>query len=185
MKKLYLLAVFILLILNAGIAFNGSSMHAGKLIFKKDTVNQKAPSKSGVKISDTRINKPDFLKTGRIVHITPFKPLIIIANNNAENSIAKVDTPKEEEEKVLSNVKVFPNPVEDELNLSFKVNKDSNVTIKIMDVLGNEITTLLSQKVSAGEQSNTFNIASLLNSGFYFIRLVVGDEVVVKRISVL
>ena len=54
-----------------------------------------------------------------------------------------------------------------------------------MDVLGNEITTLLSQKLMAGEQNSSFNVASRLSSGFYFLRFVVGDEVVVKRISVL
>jgi hypothetical protein len=54
-----------------------------------------------------------------------------------------------------------------------------------MDVLGNEISTLLSQRLQAGEQLNSFPIASSLNSGYYFIRVIVGNETIVKRISVL
>ncbi|MDX3914254.1 MULTISPECIES: T9SS type A sorting domain-containing protein [Olivibacter] len=90
-----------------------------------------------------------------------------------------------ENEKLLSNVKVFPNQISDQLSLSFKLNKDSNVSIKVMDALGNEVTTLLSQRLSAGEQSNTFNLGSKLNQGFYFIRVVAGTETIVKRIEVL
>ena len=185
MKKLYVLAILTLLTLNAEIVFNGYSVYASATSLQKDSSSHRTSSKPTVKISDTRINKPDFLKKGLSVHITPFKPIIVLANAGANKLTAKPDTQQEEEDKILSNVRVFPNPVEDELNLSFKVNKDSNLTIKIMDVLGNEITTLLSTKVMAGEQNSTFNVASILNSGFYFIRLVVDDEVVVKRISVL
>ena len=54
-----------------------------------------------------------------------------------------------------------------------------------MDVLGNEILTLLSEHISAGEQTNSFNIASKLSSGFYFVRIVAGSESVIKRISIL
>jgi hypothetical protein len=55
-----------------------------------------------------------------------------------------------------------------------------------MDILGNEITTLLSQRLSAGEQSNSFPISSSLSSGYYFIRfMVAGGQPVIKRISVL
>lgn len=90
-----------------------------------------------------------------------------------------------ENDKLLSNVKVFPTQISDQVNLSFKLNKDSNVSIKIMDALGNEVTTLLSQRLSAGEQNSSFNVGSKLNQGFYFIRVVAGTETIVKRIEVL
>ncbi|EOR95682.1 hypothetical protein ADIARSV_0995 [Arcticibacter svalbardensis MN12-7] len=87
--------------------------------------------------------------------------------------------------KVLNNVKVYPNPAEDQITISYTLTKESTVTIKIMDVLGNEIATLLSQRLPSGEQNNSFNIASRLNSGYYFIRLLAGNETVIKRISIL
>lgn len=137
------------------------------------------------KITDTRPGKPSAVKPVKI-SITPFKqsyvrtiPAASGSSQSAKNAISSTDL------KVLSNVKVYPNPVSDYLNLSYFVNKDSNVTIKIMDILGNEISTLLSQRLPAGEQINSFPISSSLNSGYYFIRLIVGNETIIKRISVL
>ncbi len=93
--------------------------------------------------------------------------------------------PNAESDKLISRVKVFPNPVSDQINLSFKLSKDNTVSIKLMDALGNEIMTLLSQRLTAGEQTHSFSIENKLSSGYYFIRLVAGSETVIKRVSVL
>ncbi len=134
------------------------------------------------KITDTRLNKPAYLKNGVMVDFVPFKPSKDKVFGN--HTTGKIPKPRDND-KILNNVKVYPNPVADQLNLSYYINKDSKVTIKIMDVLGNEITTLFTERLSAGDQANSFNIASRLNSGFYFIRVSVGSEIITKRISVL
>jgi hypothetical protein len=54
-----------------------------------------------------------------------------------------------------------------------------------MDVLGNEVAVLMSQKLDAGNQNNRFFIETKLNSGFYFVRIVAGSDSIIKRISVL
>ena len=88
-------------------------------------------------------------------------------------------------EKVLNDVKVYPNPVGSQLNLSYRVAKDANVTIKIMDVLGGEIATLFSKQVTAGDQTNSFPTpANLSSGGIYFVQIIAGEETIVKRISV-
>ena len=140
------------------------------------------------KITDTRKNKPAYLKNGVKVNFVPFKPQVDKVFGNTSSvppKIKEIDTTDREDNKILNNVKVYPNPVTDLLNLTFLVNKDSNVTIMIMDVLGNEVATLFSERLSAGQQIQSFNIASKLTSGFYFVRLIVGNETVIKRISVL
>lgn len=140
-------------------------------------------SRTVSKITDTRPGKPSEFK-GVKINITPYKPSVkaSVPSNGSQSSLNKTAA---SDNKVLSNVKVYPNPVADHLNLSYTVTKESNVTIKIMDVLGNEISTLLSQRLPAGEQTNSFPIASTFNSGYYFIRLIVGNETIVKRISIL
>lgn len=144
--------------------------------------SSKVKSKVSTKITDTRLNKPAYLKNGVRVNFVPFKP----NKDKFFGNISNIPIPKSDDnDKILNNVKVYPNPVSDELNLTYSINKDSNVTIKIMDVLGNEITTLLTERLSAGEQMNSFNIASRLTSGFYFIRVSVGSEIITKRISIL
>jgi hypothetical protein len=159
----------------------------GSLVARADFKVSPADSTKNTKakITDTRTNKPAYLKNGVKVKFIPFKPFVdkIFGNTSTIPASVKVETINED--KVLTNVKVYPNPVSDQLNLTYRVNKDSNITIKIMDVLGNEILTLLSEHISAGEQTNSFNIASKLSSGFYFVRVVAGSESVIKRISIL
>ncbi len=90
-----------------------------------------------------------------------------------------------ESEKLLSNVKVFPNPTVETINLSFRLGKRSDVSIKVMDALGNEMLTLFSQTLEPGNQNQSFEIQKRLSSGLYFVRVTAGTETVIKRISVL
>ena len=102
-----------------------------------------------------------------------FKSLLPFKTNSVTN------------DKLLSSVKVFPNPIVDQISLSFRLDKQSSVSVKVMDALGNEVMTLLSQELDAGPQSHVFDTNNKLTNGFYFIRVTAGTETVVKRISVL
>lgn len=88
-------------------------------------------------------------------------------------------------QKILSNVKVFPNPTVETINLSFRLEKRAEVTIKVMDALGNELLVLLQENLEAGVQNHSFEIQNRLATGVYFIRLTSDAETVIKRISVL
>ena len=54
-----------------------------------------------------------------------------------------------------------------------------------MDVLGNDITTLFSQRVEPGDHNINYAVNNKLSRGFYFVRVVAGTESIIKRISVL
>lgn len=108
--------------------------------------------------------------------LPPIKPGVI--------SSARVVVPRPDD-KLLSNVEVFPNPITDQINLKYMVSRNSNVTIKMVDVLGNNVMTLFSQRVEPGEQVLNRTVSAKLNRGFYFIRVVAGTESIIKRISVL
>lgn len=182
MKQLYLRNV-VFIFVTVMLMSVSDMLQAGVQVSVADTTVTSKP-----KITDTRKNKPAYLKNGVKVNFVPFKPQVDKVFGNTSSvppKIKEVDTTVKEDNKILNNVKVYPNPVTDFLNLTFLVNKDSNVTIMIMDVLGNEVATLFSERLPAGQQNQSFNIASKLTSGFYFIRLIVGNETVIKRISVL
>lgn len=171
---------FFMLLLFSTLMVPGGAAHAfstAELALPRDTTRIQTGAKT--KITDTRKDKPPVLKTGVKLTIEPFKPAPIKISTTAKAE------KKSDGGKLLSNVKVYPNPVASEVNVSYHLNKEVYVTIKIMDFLGNEITTLLSQKMHSGNQDNSFNINSKLNSGLYFIRFIAGNETVVKRISVL
>lgn len=88
-------------------------------------------------------------------------------------------------EKLLSNVKIFPNPVSEQINLSFRLGKQTDVTIKVMDALGNEVMNLLNQRLEGGNQNHAFETHNKLSKGYYFIKVSANAETVVKRITVL
>jgi hypothetical protein len=116
------------------------------------------------------------LKNGLHLALPPLKTTFMLP---AKPTILRLD------EKVLNNVQVYPNPVTDQINLKYELTRNSNVTIKVMDVLGNDIITLFSQRVDPGEKNFSYALNSKLTRGFYFVRIIAGTESVIKRISVL
>jgi hypothetical protein len=61
---------------------------------------------------------------------------------------------------------------------------NGNVTLKIYDVLGNEIATLVNEEKPAGSYEVEFN-ASELSSGMYFYKLQTGKFVATKKMLLL
>lgn len=108
--------------------------------------------------------------------LPPIKPGVI--------STAKVIVPRASD-KLLNDVEVYPNPITDQINMKYYLSRNSNVTIKMVDVLGNNVQTLFSQRLEPGEQTLNRAVSNKLNKGFYFIRVVAGTESVIKRISIL
>ena len=58
------------------------------------------------------------------------------------------------------------------------------MTIKIYDILGREVKTLLNEEKPAGNYKVTFN-ASALASGIYFYRITSGSHTSVKKMVLL
>lgn len=143
-------------------------------------------------LKDNRPNRPQF-HSSDIINKDFASFMMKISAVKASSSLTKSTSANTEKssilvadpQKSLDNVKIYPNPVSTQINLSYTLNKENTVTVKILDVLGNEVATLMSQKVGAGEQINSFNLTSKLNSGLYFVRIVSGSESIIKRISVL
>jgi hypothetical protein len=68
----------------------------------------------------------------------------------------------------------YPNPFNPFTNIHFSVPKDGIVTLKVYDVLGNEVTTFSDGFMKAGEYNAEFD-GSKLSSGVYFYKLIAGD----------
>jgi len=84
----------------------------------------------------------------------------------------------------LSTIQVTT-PIHDEMKLSYSLVQENVVTAKIFSVLGNEITTLFSERQNPGFQTKTFNISDKVSSGIYILRVTVGSQRIAKRIQVL
>jgi hypothetical protein len=64
----------------------------------------------------------------------------------------------------------YPNPFNPVTSIQYSLSSLQFVTIKVFDLLGNEIATLVNEEKSAGEYDIEFN-GSGLTSGFYFYQL--------------
>jgi hypothetical protein len=78
----------------------------------------------------------------------------------------------------------FPNPFNPSTKISWQLPVGSQQTLKIYDVLGNEIMTLIDEYKPAGRYEIEFN-ASTLPSGVYFYQLKAGSFVETKKMLLL
>ena len=78
----------------------------------------------------------------------------------------------------------YPNPFNPGTKIKYSVPQSSNVVIKVFDVLGNEIETLINEEKPVGTYELNWNAANLL-SGVYFYRLQAGDFVQTRKMLLL
>ncbi len=79
----------------------------------------------------------------------------------------------------------YPNPFNPSTNIEFKLGSSSVVTLKIYDVLGREIATLIdNQRLNGGVHQATFN-ASSLASGIYLYRLEAGSFIQTRKMMLI
>ena len=78
----------------------------------------------------------------------------------------------------------YPNPFNGYTNINFSIPIDSHITIKVFNLLGKEVTTLLKQDIYSGYHSITWN-ASTQASGVYFIKMITENYVKTKKIILL
>ena len=78
----------------------------------------------------------------------------------------------------------YPNPFNPSTTIKYQIPELSFVTIKVYDVLGNEITTLVNEEKSIGSYEVEFN-ATNLPSGIYFYKIQAGSFVETKKMTLL
>jgi carboxypeptidase T len=78
----------------------------------------------------------------------------------------------------------YPNPFNPTTVIKYQLPKSELVTIKIYDVLGRQVASLINEKKDAGYYEITFD-ASSLSSGVYFYKIEAGDFVESKKMMVL
>jgi hypothetical protein len=78
----------------------------------------------------------------------------------------------------------YPNPFNPSTTIKFNLEKASFVTLKVYDILGNEVAVLVKGNLEKGIHEVDFN-ASIVNSGVYFYRLEAGAFTQVKKMTLL
>ena len=78
----------------------------------------------------------------------------------------------------------YPNPFNPTTKINFDLPVDGNVSIKIFDMSGKEVMTLVNEAKTAGYYSVNFNGASL-SSGIYFYTINAGSFVSTKKMTLI
>jgi hypothetical protein len=78
----------------------------------------------------------------------------------------------------------YPNPFNPSTIIKYALPRSSNVSLKIYDMLGNEVKTVVNEFKTAGTYSVNFD-ASSLSSGVYFYKIVAGDFTDAKKMTLV
>jgi hypothetical protein len=81
----------------------------------------------------------------------------------------------------IYNFHIFPNPVNDNLNISFTHIANKEIKIELFNSLGQVVKTISKVKLLTGKNEINFSVADL-TKGIYHLKFSVDDEVVVKRV---
>lgn len=85
---------------------------------------------------------------------------------------------------VFSLSQNYPNPFNPSTKITYQLPVNSDVSIKVFDMLGKEIMTLVNEKKDAGSYEVQFNAANFA-SGMYFYRISAGNFTDTKRMILI
>ena len=97
------------------------------------------------------------------------------------SQIVEVEIPFVNEFSLSQN---YPNPFNPTTSLQYAIGSRQFVTLKVYDLLGREITTLVNEEKPAGEYEVEFNGANL-PSGIYFYQIKAGEFVETRKMVLL
>jgi len=75
----------------------------------------------------------------------------------------------------------FPNPFNPSTKLVYRISSPTNVNIRVIDILGRVVATLVNEVKSPGEYSIIWD-ASRMPSGPYFLRLATSERTLVQKV---
>ena len=78
----------------------------------------------------------------------------------------------------------YPNPFNPSTSIQYAVSSPQFVSLKVYDVLGNEIATLVNEEKAAGTYEVDF-YGTVLPSGIYFYKLQAGSFAETKKMVLL
>ena len=105
-----------------------------------------------------------------------------------ENDLEHLSSDQNDDKEVLPSrfalKQNYPNPFNPVTNISYSIEKSSNVTLKLYDVRGGLVQTLLNKRINAGNHDYTLD-ASNLPSGVYFYTMSVNNVSKTKKLILM
>ena len=133
------------------------------------------------------VDKPGFNESSTVMVNTAYDITGSPLNASADFSVTSTTTVKADPavrptEFVLDQN--YPNPFNPTTSIRYSLPTAGNVTLKVFDIIGKEVATLVNGYQQTGQYTVTFN-ASNLSSGLYFYRLETGSVKQVRKMVLL
>ncbi len=170
-----------------GIAFADSFTNGGPFYITDTTVTPVVEAKgTPLSFNITYIPKNDSIKAViDVYYFSSFKAIlnkIIYGYFNMQ--IDGVNESNNLSVKSFSLSQNYPNPFNPSTIIRYSIPKTGLVTLKVYDILGREVTTLVNENKTPGNYSVTFN-GNNLSSGIYFYRISAGRYSETKKFILL
>ena len=78
----------------------------------------------------------------------------------------------------------YPNPFNPQTRIRFTLEQSQQVELKVFNSAGQLVTTIINEELSAGLHEPVFD-GSGLSSGIYFYQLIAGDQVQIKKMTLI
>ncbi len=113
---------------------------------------------------------------------------IYLIGNNYNQPVDVDEQPQENLPEGFALFQNYPNPFNPSTRIQYRVSSVSQVTLKVYDILGNEIASLVNEEKPAGTYEVEFNPESSIRhpaSGVYFYQLKAGDFIQSKKMILM
>lgn len=110
-----------------------------------------------------------------------FKATSGYGNNLYIDDVEVLSTTSVSDKDIFNFVNIFPNPVEDILNVEFFLNKESNVSVKVYDITGKLIANKDLNLLGQGQHKMNFD-SSNWTSGMYFTVVSTDNGVITNKV---
>lgn len=114
----------------------------------------------------------------RLIGTSDYGNNLYVDNINFVNSVVGI-----EENEMLNNLNVYPNPISNFAKIDFNLVEGDEVSIELVNNLGQILLVENLGKLNAGYQNYSLN-ASLLKDGFYILNIKVGANVISKKVAI-
>ncbi len=90
----------------------------------------------------------------------------------------------EKQIEAVNDIKVYPNPIQSESNISFTIEKTNFVNLVLIDAKGNVVSTLVNKVMNPGSYNIPLN-NMYLSSGMYYMQLYAGEKKYMKPVAII
>lgn len=133
-------------------------------------VNTAPGCKYSIKISSTE-------DESLISETTSFFSIVDTAGNDGCNTYVKRSD-------ISENIKIYPNPVMEDLHINYQLDDISSVNIQIINILGEKTLQLLKETQYPGIHTERFSIKNL-DKNIYFLKIKINNKNFYRKIIVL